>query len=191
MASKRIEMCTVLQVLVLMLWNGAKAQSGCSNAIMSLSPCLTYVTGNVSTPSSSCCTQLAGVVQSTPRCLCSLMNGAGNPMNLNINQTLALTLPGACNVQTPPVSQCNAVVNGPASSPATSPASSTPDVSNTTPENPTTTPANPTPSPTIPSGTASKTVPTTTGSPSDGNLTKPAAALFLFLAALASTIFHF
>lgn len=38
-------------------------------------------------------------------------------------------------------------------------------------------------------GTASKTVPTAPRSTSDGNLMKP--ALFLFLAALASTIVNF
>ncbi|KAL3517596.1 hypothetical protein ACH5RR_020185 [Cinchona calisaya] len=197
MASKRIAMCLVL-VQVIMLWSGAKAQSSssCATALMGLSPCLSYVTGNSSKPSPACCTQLGNVVQSSPACLCTLTNGAANSMGLNINQTLALALPGACNVQTPPISQCNAVGNGPASSPAVSPVaapaaspeSPSADVSNTTTENPTTLPANPSTTPTIPSGTASKTVPTTTGSASAGNLMKP--AVLLFLVALASNVFN-
>ncbi|CAI9785678.1 unnamed protein product [Fraxinus pennsylvanica] len=41
-----------------------------------LSSCLSYATGNSSTPSSSCCSSLGNVVQSQPWCLCSLLNGA-------------------------------------------------------------------------------------------------------------------
>ncbi|CAI0434007.1 unnamed protein product [Linum tenue] len=79
--------------------------TSCTNTIASLSPCLAYVTGNSTTPSASCCSQLSGVVKVTPQCLCTLINGGG-PSFLTINQTLALALPGACKVQTPPVSQC-------------------------------------------------------------------------------------
>lgn len=94
MAARGFEMCLGL-VLALMLWHEARAQSGCTNAILSLSPCLNYVTGNTSIPSQGCCSQLDGVVKSTPQCLCSLMNGAGISMGISINQTLALRLPGA------------------------------------------------------------------------------------------------
>lgn len=93
--------------LMAMSWNGVSAQSGCTTALTSLAPCLNYVAGNSSTPSSSCCSQLAFVVQSTPICLCSLLNGTGPSFGLTINQTQALQLPGACNVKTPPVGQCN------------------------------------------------------------------------------------
>lgn len=109
MASKGIEMCFGL-ILILMLWQGTEGQSGCTSALLSLSPCLNFVTGNTTTPSQSCCSQLDGVVRSTPQCLCSLMSGAGVNMGISINQTLALRLPGACNVQTPPISQCNGMV---------------------------------------------------------------------------------
>jgi len=51
-------------VTVSVLWSGAVAQSSssCTNVMMSMSPCLNYVTGNSSTPSSGCCSQLANVV---------------------------------------------------------------------------------------------------------------------------------
>ncbi|KAL6978551.1 Non-specific lipid transfer protein GPI-anchored 5 [Sarracenia purpurea var. burkii] len=110
MAPKVIEMGLVL-VLVAMLWNGASAQSGCTTALVGLAPCLNFVTGNSSTPSSSCCSQLSSVVQSQPRCLCSLLNGGSASLGVTVNQTLALALPGACNVKTPPVSQCNGKLN--------------------------------------------------------------------------------
>lgn len=87
--------------------NEVKAQSGCTSVMLRLSPCLSYVTGKSSTPSTSCCSQLTTVVQSQPRCLCSVMNGGGSSLGITINQTLALSLPTACSVKTPPVSRCN------------------------------------------------------------------------------------
>ncbi|ONK65023.1 uncharacterized protein A4U43_C07F32670 [Asparagus officinalis] len=96
-----------LTILATILFMGASAQSNsCNSAIVSLAPCLDYITGNSTTPSSSCCTQLSSVVRSEPQCLCMIINGGASSMGININQTQALALPGACNVQTPPVSQC-------------------------------------------------------------------------------------
>lgn len=106
MAEPRME--TVLtMVLVLSMWAGAMAQSSCSNVLISMSPCLNYITGNSSTPSSGCCTQLASVVRSQPQCLCEVLNGGGSSLGIEINQTRALALPTDCNVQTPPISRCN------------------------------------------------------------------------------------
>ncbi|XP_022013182.1 non-specific lipid transfer protein GPI-anchored 2 isoform X1 [Helianthus annuus] len=138
MASKIVGMVLAI-VLIVSICGGAMAQSGCTNALMGMSSCLSFITGNTSTPSSSCCSQLGNVVQSQPQCLCQVMNGAGINLGISINRTLALTLPGACNVQTPPVSQCDAA-NGPTSTstptPAASPEGSTsePDI---LPESPT------------------------------------------------------
>ena len=94
--------------MVIVLWTGATAQSSdCTNALISMSPCLNYITGNSSTPSSGCCQQLASVVRSQPQCLCEAVNGGGSSMGIKVNQTQALALPGACNVQTPSISRCN------------------------------------------------------------------------------------
>lgn len=80
----------------------------CINVLVTLSPCLNYITGNSSTPSSDCCTQLGSVVRSSPKCLCEVLNGGSSlAAGLNINATQALTLPAACNVKTPPRSICN------------------------------------------------------------------------------------
>ncbi|KAI3441979.1 AAI domain-containing protein, partial [Psidium guajava] len=106
-----------LAVTMAALCAGAVAQSGCTSVLIGLAPCLSFVTGSSSTPSSSCCSQLASVVQSQPRCLCMVLNGgASSSLGVTLNQTLALALPGACNVQTPPVSRCNA--GSPQSSPS-------------------------------------------------------------------------
>ncbi|KAA8548657.1 hypothetical protein F0562_000341 [Nyssa sinensis] len=169
MALQRTEMGLVL-VAMTMLWAGAAAQSSsCTNVLISMSPCLNYISGNSSTPSSGCCTQLATVVRSQPQCLCEVLNGGGSSLGLNINQTQALALPGACNVQTPPTSRCNAA------SPADSPAG--------TSDSPTTTTT------TTPSGTGSKTVPSTESGSSDGSsikLTIPLHFFLLFIASYAS-----
>ncbi|GAV77938.1 LTP_2 domain-containing protein [Cephalotus follicularis] len=106
-------------LVVTMLCHGAMAQSSCTRVLVGLAPCLNYITGTSSTPSSSCCSQLGNVVQSQPQCLCAALNGGGTSFGITINQTLALSLPGACNVQTPPISQCN----GPAASPVSAPES--------------------------------------------------------------------
>ncbi|KAL5712562.1 Non-specific lipid transfer protein GPI-anchored 5 [Ranunculus cassubicifolius] len=112
-----------LVVLVSLLWAGAYAQpsSDCTSVIISMSPCLNYITGNTTTPSSSCCSTLGNVVKSDPMCLCQVLNGGGSSLGLNINQTQALALPTACNVQTPSISLCNA-----AAPTADSPTASTP-----------------------------------------------------------------
>ncbi|KAJ4727443.1 Non-specific lipid-transfer protein-like protein [Melia azedarach] len=148
--------------------------------------------GNSSNPSSSCCSNLGSVVQQSPQCLCAVLNG-GPSLGITINQTLALSLPGACKVQTPPVGQCKAA-SGPttsATSPVGSPAISPADSANETPD-PGMTPS----ASVVPSGNGgagSKTVPTTGGA-SDGSITRSPShfVLFvLFITACASTIIKF
>ncbi|CAI9776816.1 unnamed protein product [Fraxinus pennsylvanica] len=151
-------------MLATLFSTGTIAQStDCTNVLISMSPCLNYISGNSSTPSTGCCTQLASVVRSQPQCLCQVLNGGGSSLGLNINQTQAMALPKACNVQTPPVSQCNA-----AGSPAASP--------NGSPDSPN---ANP-------SGGGSKTVPSTGDGSSDATSTKLRASLLFFLLFIAS-----
>ncbi|GMI66507.1 glycosylphosphatidylinositol-anchored lipid protein transfer 5 [Hibiscus trionum] len=132
------------------LWTGSTAQSssGCTNVLISMSPCLDYIQGNSSRPSSSCCSQLGNVVRSNPQCLCQVLNGGASSLGVSVNQTQAMALPTACNVRTPPASQCNG-----ASSPSDSPSGT----SN---------------SPSSGGGSKSDNVPTTDGSTSSGNSTK-------------------
>ncbi|XP_020552772.1 non-specific lipid-transfer protein-like protein At2g13820 isoform X2 [Sesamum indicum] len=106
MAPKAIKVGIVLVVLAF-LCAVATAQSGCMSVIISMASCLNYVSGSTPTPSASCCSALANVVQTQPRCLCTIVNGGGGSLGVNINQTLALGLPSACKVETPPISRCN------------------------------------------------------------------------------------
>ncbi|KAE8077065.1 hypothetical protein FH972_015669 [Carpinus fangiana] len=161
-------------VLVGLFWARAAAQSGCTSVLIGMAPCLSYVSGSSSTPSSSCCSKLASVVQSQPQCLCTALNGSGGAaLGVTINQTLALALPSACNVQTPPISRCNAA-NGPASSPVGSPEGL------------------PTDSPTSSSTSGgSKTVPTTREVTSNGAIMETTLKLILpliFISAYCSSV---
>ncbi|OEL24594.1 hypothetical protein BAE44_0014389 [Dichanthelium oligosanthes] len=91
------------------------SSSDCTSALVSLSPCMDYISGNgSSTPSASCCSQLKTVVQSKPQCLCAAIGGdtSSSLGGVTIDRSRALGLPAACNVQTPPVSQCNAGSSG-------------------------------------------------------------------------------
>ncbi|XP_056174993.1 non-specific lipid transfer protein GPI-anchored 5-like isoform X2 [Syzygium oleosum] len=117
----------IVALILAMVAVGAAAQSSsCTNALISMSPCLNYITGNSSSPSSSCCSQLANVVRSEPQCLCQVLNGGSSSLGLSINQSRALSVPSECNIQTQPTSRCNAA------SPSGSPAG-TPDTPNAVP----------------------------------------------------------
>ncbi|XP_048501668.1 non-specific lipid transfer protein GPI-anchored 5 isoform X2 [Beta vulgaris subsp. vulgaris] len=175
----------VAMVLVMsMLSGGALAQSGCTSAIVGLAPCLNYISGSSSSPSSSCCAQLSSVVQSQPQCLCQVLNGGGSSFGVTINQTQALALPSACNVQTPPVSRCNgnqpsgSSGGSPVASPSNTPADASPPEGSVTPDTPTVS--------SIPSaGSGSKS---TTGSTSNGNMTKFSIHFTLFLLFITSSV---
>ena len=95
----------------------ASAQSGCTTTLISLYPCLNYISGNVSAPPSSCCSQLASVVQTNPQCLCAALSGDSSSLGgVTIDKTRALELPQACNVKTPPASKCNCKCSTPTES---------------------------------------------------------------------------
>ncbi|PWA95067.1 plant lipid transfer protein/Par allergen [Artemisia annua] len=106
MPSNRYEVFSIALVMVT-LCGGAMVTTGCTIAIVSLSPCISYVTGNVSTPSQPCCAQLANVVQSEPLCFCALFSSGHTWTSSKVNKTVAKGLPKACNVTTNPLSRCN------------------------------------------------------------------------------------
>lgn len=103
----RAPVVAVMVVVMTMLASRAASQNnGCSSVMMTLSPCLDYISGKSPIPEFTCCTTLAGVVQSDPRCLCMVLDGSAASFGISINHTRALELPGVCKVQAPPISQC-------------------------------------------------------------------------------------
>ncbi|XP_014513093.1 non-specific lipid-transfer protein-like protein At2g13820 [Vigna radiata var. radiata] len=183
MAFRGFMLCVVTVMVATICTKNATAQSGCSSTLTSLSPCLNYVMGSSSTPSTPCCSQLSTIVQSSPQCLCSLLSG-GSTFGITINQTLALSLPAACKVQTPPVSQCQAG-NGP-TPPSTAPVASPSDSSAESPQESISPSASD-----FPSGAGSKTVPSTDGGSSDGNAVEVPSHLVFYLIAIVSFVLTF
>lgn len=96
-------------IMFAVMWTGVIAQESddCTNVVVSMSPCLNYITDSSSPQFSGCCTQLSTVVDKKPECLCQVLNGGDSDLGLNINQTRASALITACKVQTPPASRCN------------------------------------------------------------------------------------
>ncbi|KAL7606783.1 hypothetical protein Lser_V15G18680 [Lactuca serriola] len=108
--------------LLSLFLKGSKGQSGCTNVLIGMAPCLNYVTGSSKTPSSSCCSSLANVVKSQPQCLCTALDGSTMAsLGISINKTIALALPASCHVKTPPVSRCGGGNNAPVMAPVRSP----------------------------------------------------------------------
>ncbi|CAN7072419.1 unnamed protein product [Brassica oleracea var. botrytis] len=100
-------MCLLFLTVSMAVMSTVSAQSSCTDVLISMAPCLGYITGNSSSPSQQCCSQLAHVIRSSGECLCEVLRGGGPHLGINFNKTQALALPKACNVQTPPVSRCN------------------------------------------------------------------------------------
>ena len=86
----------------------APSGSGCMPELVSLSPCMDYMSGNATTPDGpSCCTALSGMLRSSPGCLCMVLGGTAASLGVAVDGARALQLPRVCKVQAPPTSQCN------------------------------------------------------------------------------------
>ncbi|KAM0853184.1 hypothetical protein ACQ4PT_051247 [Festuca glaucescens] len=81
--------------------------SGCMPELVSLSPCMGYMSGNATAPGATCCTAVSGVLGSSPRCLCVVLGGTAATLGVAMDSARALQLPAACRVQPPPASQCD------------------------------------------------------------------------------------
>lgn len=98
--SARTIFAAVVALVLLLHVNG----EDCEEVIVGLAPCLQYIQGNATNPSSGCCTQLATLVKTRSSCVCHVVSG------VNVNQTLALALPKACNVHiTAPLTPCTGI----------------------------------------------------------------------------------
>ncbi|CAN6464862.1 unnamed protein product [Victoria cruziana] len=168
---------SLVLVIACTLYVHAFAQSSCTNTIISqLAPCLNYITGNSSKPDSSCCSGLSNVVKSQPQCLCQVIGpNAGSSVGITVNQTQAMALPAACNVQTPSPSLCNSI-NGvsPTASPST-PTNAPP--SSVLPSQP----SSPNRAPATPTGTSASVNPSTNGGPKGSAPSLMALAIVFFV----------
>ncbi|OMO71166.1 hypothetical protein CCACVL1_18397 [Corchorus capsularis] len=104
----------------------APAPADCLTNLLNMSDCLTYVTAgsNLTKPDKACCPELAGLVESSPQCLCLLLDkNATSSYGIDIDMTKALNLPNVCKVETPPISLCSGI-NGEAPTGSDAPMSS-------------------------------------------------------------------
>ncbi|OEL36311.1 hypothetical protein BAE44_0002664 [Dichanthelium oligosanthes] len=150
------------------------AGSGCMPELVSLSPCMDYMSANATTPDGLCCSALSGMLRSSPGCLCMVLGGTAASLGVAVDGTRAAQLPGACKVQAPPASQCNAV-GVPMPSPA-APGTTTPG-------------ASPSDANATPAGSGSKSTPTSTLPYSDGGTGEP-GTIFVFVAAALALLYH-
>ena len=88
----------------------------CDDTVSELTPCLSYIMANDTTPpSKDCCSGLKKVVNSNIVCLCTLL-ASSSSYGITVNQTRAAAMPVACKVQTPPLSACAALAPTPTTS---------------------------------------------------------------------------
>ncbi|KAF0912812.1 hypothetical protein E2562_019028 [Oryza meyeriana var. granulata] len=147
--------------------------SGCMPELVSLSPCMGYMSGNATAPAAACCSALSGVLRSSPRCLCMVLGGTAASLGVAVDTARAVLLPGACSVQAPPASQCKAAevpMPSPASPTASGGTSATPTESNGTP--------------------GSKTTPTSFTQYSDGSMMNPRMILIIVVGVIVALLDH-
>ncbi|XP_008451079.2 non-specific lipid transfer protein GPI-anchored 2 isoform X2 [Cucumis melo] len=107
---------------------GPAGEVDCFTTLLNMSDCLSYVTAgsNDTKPNKQCCSELAGLVESSPKCLCELLSDP-DKVGLTIDVDRAMKLPSQCRVSTPPISLCSLLGFPVGSSPAPSPGVQPPD----------------------------------------------------------------
>ncbi|CAM8944963.1 unnamed protein product [Rhodiola kirilowii] len=101
----------------------------CSELIMNMADCLTYVSSGsgVTKPEGNCCAGLKTVLRTRAECLCEGLKSSSQ-MGIVLNVTKAATLPAACSLSAPSVSNCRLnAVTGPAAAPVGAPTGLLPD----------------------------------------------------------------
>ncbi|KAK4476418.1 hypothetical protein RD792_015571, partial [Penstemon davidsonii] len=107
----------LIVILVVMLFSftssdsdNTKDKEECTESLVGLATCLTYVGGTAKAPTPDCCSGLKQVLKTKKKCLCVIIKDRNDPdLGLNINVTLALTLPQVCNAPAN-ISQCPALL---------------------------------------------------------------------------------
>ncbi|KAB2076483.1 hypothetical protein ERO13_A06G038100v2 [Gossypium hirsutum] len=87
----------------------ASPSLSCSTAMYNMVDCVQFLSNNGSKdgkPAASCCAGLEKVLKSNPDCICEYIKNNAQ-LGANINVTKAETLPSACQISAPPISQCD------------------------------------------------------------------------------------
>eukprot|EP00253_Pinus_taeda_P022706 PITA_22706 len=111
------------------------SSSSCGSSLVNLVACMSFLQAGAKNnkPTPACCTALASEVDTSAVCVCQMLTTTksplGTPINnipqgIPINQSRALTLPGACKLSTPTLTQCMSAAVGagaPVATPVASP----------------------------------------------------------------------
>ncbi|CAL5076579.1 unnamed protein product [Urochloa decumbens] len=89
----------------------AADRAECSDKLVALATCLTYVQDEAAAPTPDCCAGLKTVLQTSRKCLCVLVKDKDDPsLGLKLNVTKALGLPAVCNAPAN-ISDCPRLLN--------------------------------------------------------------------------------
>ncbi|KAF7824467.1 protein YLS3-like [Senna tora] len=79
--------------------DASKDKEECTEQLAGLATCLPFVGGQAKSPTPDCCSGLKQVLKSNKKCLCVIVKDRNDPDigSLQINVTLALSLPTVCN----------------------------------------------------------------------------------------------
>ncbi|PON39055.1 Bifunctional inhibitor/plant lipid transfer protein/seed storage helical domain containing protein [Trema orientale] len=76
----------------------AKDIADCTDQLVGLATCIPDVSGQARAPTPDCCSGLKQVLKDNKKCLCVVIKDRNDPnLDLQINVTLALSLPSVCN----------------------------------------------------------------------------------------------
>ncbi|KAG7572649.1 Bifunctional inhibitor/plant lipid transfer protein/seed storage helical domain superfamily [Arabidopsis suecica] len=100
--------------------DGPSSPANCLVSMLNVSDCFSYVQvgSNEIKPEPACCPELAGMVQSSPECVCNLLGGGASPrFGVKLDKQRAEQLSTICGVKAPSPSLCS-VLGFPTISPA-------------------------------------------------------------------------
>ncbi|KAK7405795.1 hypothetical protein VNO78_07404 [Psophocarpus tetragonolobus] len=92
-------MMLTTMVVDIAMEDSSKEKEECTQQLVRLTTCLPYVGGQAEAPTPDCCSGLKQVLKNNKKCLCLIIKDRNDPDlgGLQINVTLALNLPTACN----------------------------------------------------------------------------------------------
>jgi len=110
MASKfSLILCIIFGICAVDFTNGASSSpSGeCSKLVLAMTDCFSFLTNGstLTQPEGSCCSGVKTIVNTAPSCLCGAFKSNAH-LGVVLNVSKALTLPFACKVSAPAISNC-------------------------------------------------------------------------------------
>ncbi|XP_073005939.1 non-specific lipid transfer protein GPI-anchored 14-like [Typha latifolia] len=91
----------------------ASDRAECTDELIGLATCLTYVQGHAVAPTPDCCAGMKHVLDTKRKCLCVLIKDRDDPnVGIKMNVTLAMMVPSLCKLPAN-ISHCPALLNLP------------------------------------------------------------------------------